>query len=60
MWWGLQIWEQKYAFSQSDKTDLNKNLDTKQKTIQAFNIDTQWFRKAKYENLPTLEIGVAR
>ena len=41
------------------KIDLNKKLDPKQKTIQAFNIDAKRFRKTKNENHSTQEIGVA-
>ena len=41
------------------KTDLNKKLDPKQKTIQACNIDAQRFRKTKNENPTMREIGVA-
>ena len=40
------------------KVDLNKKLDPMQKTIQAFNIDAQEFRKTRNENPPTWEIGV--
>ena len=40
------------------KTDLNKKLDTKEKTIQSFNIDAQGFRKTGKENPSTWEIGV--
>ena len=32
--------------------DLNKKLDPKQNTIQAFNIDAQGFRKTRNENPP--------
>ena len=38
------------------KLDLNKKLDPKQKTIQAFNIDAQGFRKTKNENPPIGEM----
>ena len=40
------------------KIDLNKKLDPKEKTNQAFNIDVWEFRKTKNENPPTWEIGV--
>ena len=40
------------------KRDLNKKLDSKQKTIQNFTIDAQGFRKTKNENPPTWEIEV--
>ena len=40
------------------KIDLNKKFDSKQKTIQAFNIDAQGFRKTRNENPPIQEIGV--
>ena len=39
--------------------DLNKKFDSKKKTVQIFNIDTQQFRKSKIENPPTREIGVS-
>ena len=39
------------------KIDLKKKLDPMQKTIQAFNIDAQEFRKTRNENPPTWEIG---
>ena len=39
--------------------DLNKKFDSKKKTVQIFNIDTQRFRKSKNENPPTWEVGVA-
>ena len=45
--------------SQPVKTDLNKKLLPKQKTIEIFIIDAQAFRKTKNENPPTREIGVA-
>ena len=48
------------TYQQSIKIDLNKKLDSKQKTIQIFNIDAQGFRKPKKnENPPILEIGVS-
>ena len=40
------------------KIDLDKKLDSKQKTIQTFNIDAQGFRKTRNENPPTQETGV--
>ena len=40
------------------KLDIDKKLLPKQKTIQNFNIDAPWFRKARNENPPILEIGV--
>ena len=39
------------------KTDLDKKLDPKLKTIQQFNIDAQRFKKIKNENPLTWEIG---
>ena len=39
---GGTIWEQ---YSHPVKIDVNKKLDSKQKTIQTFNIDAQGFRK---------------
>ena len=44
--------------SQFVKIDLNKKLDSKQKTFQTFNIDAQGFRKTRNENAPTQEKGV--
>ena len=38
--------------SQPTKIDLNKKSFPKQKTIQNFTIDAQWFRKTKNENPP--------
>ena len=40
------------------KIDLKKKWLPKQKTIQNCNIDAQRFRKTRYENPPTREIGV--
>ena len=40
------------------KIDLNKKLDSKEKTIQTFNIDAKGFRKTRNENPLTPEIGV--
>ena len=40
------------------KTDLDKKLDPKKKTIQTFNIDAQGFRKTRNENPQMQEIGV--
>ena len=37
------------------KTDLDKKLDPKKKTIQTFNIDTQGFRKTRNEKPPMQE-----
>ena len=37
------------------KTDLDKKLDPKKKTIQTFNIDAQGCRKTKNENRPMQE-----
>ena len=51
--------DQKLSLTQPVKIDLNKKLDSKQKTIQIFNIDAQGFRKSKNENPMTWEIGVA-
>ena len=45
--------------TQHAKVDLDKKLDPKQKTIQTSVIDAQGFRKAKNENPPTWEMGVA-
>ena len=45
-------------FSHPAKIDSNKEWLPKQKTIQNFNIDAQWFRKTRNENPPTQEIGV--
>ena len=47
-----------FAQTQPVKLDLNKKLGPKQKTIQAFNIDAQGFRKTRNENPLTWEIGV--
>ena len=44
--------------AQPAKLDLNKKSFPKQKTIQNFTIDAQGFRKTKYENPPTSEMGV--
>ena len=44
--------------SQPVKINLNKKLDSKQKTSQIFNIDAQEFRKTKNENPPSQEMGV--
>ena len=44
--------------TQPVKIDLNKKLDSKQKTIQTSNINPQGFRKTKNENPLTWEIGV--
>ena len=38
--------------------DLNQKLDSKQKTMQTFNIDGKGFRKTRNENPSTQEIGV--
>ena len=48
----------KMHLSHNVKIDLNKKLDPKQKTIQAFNIDSQGFRKTRHENPSTWEMGV--
>ena len=48
-----------YLDPQPVKVDLDKKLDSKQKTFQIFNIEAQVLRKTKNENPPTLEIGVA-
>ena len=45
------------SYTQPLKLSLNKKLFPKQKTIQAFNIDAEGFRKTRNENLPTWEIG---
>ena len=37
------------------KLDLNKKLNPKQKTIQAFSVDAKEFRKTRNENPPTWE-----
>ena len=37
------------------KTDLDKKLDPKKKTIQTFNIDAQGFRKTRNEKPPMQE-----
>ena len=44
--------------SQPVKSNLNKKLDPKEKTIQAFNIDAKGFRKSRNENPPSWEVGV--
>ena len=44
--------------TQPVKIDLNKKLGLKQKTIQAFNIAVQRFKKTKHEYPFTWEIGV--
>ena len=44
--------------AQPVKINLNKKLDSKQKTSQIFNIDAQGFGKTKNENPPTQEIRV--
>ena len=46
------------SLTQPIKVDLNKKLDSKQKTIQIFNIDAQGLRKTKNINPPTREIRV--
>ena len=40
------------------KIDLDKKLNSKQKTIQSFNIDAQGLRKARNENPLIWETGV--
>ena len=45
--------------TQPVKIGLNKELNSKQKTIQIFNIDAQGYRKPKNKNPPMREIGVA-
>ena len=40
------------------KTNLDKKLDPKKKTIQTFNIDAKGLRKTRNENPPMQEIGV--
>ena len=53
-------WEAQGEIPQPAITDLNTKSFLKQKTIQNFTIDAQWFRKTKNENPPTQEIGVPR
>ena len=48
-----------YTRTHPVKIDLDKKLDSKEQTIQTFNIDAQGFRKTRNENPPMLEIGVA-
>ena len=48
----------KYCQAHPAKIDLSKKCLLKQKTIQNFNVDVQGFRKTRYENPPTREIGV--
>ena len=45
--------------TQPAKVDLNKKSFPKQKTIQKFTIGAQGLRKAKNDNPPTWEMGVA-
>ena len=40
------------------KIDLNKKFDSKQNTIQTFNMDAQGFRKTKNESPSKWERGV--
>ena len=47
-----------FAPPQPVKINLNKKLDSKQKTIQTFNIDALGFRKTSNENFPLWEIWV--
>ena len=42
------------------KIDLNKKRDSKQKTIQTFNIDGQRFRKTENGSPLTQDVRVAR
>ena len=49
-----------FVRAQPVKIHLNKKLDPKEKTIQAFNIDAKGFRKTKNENPPTWEMGFTR
>ena len=44
-----------HSVAQPVKLDLNKKLDPKKKTIQAFNIDAYGLRKTRNENPPTWE-----
>ena len=48
----------KNDYTQPIKIDLNKKLESKQKTIQTFNIDAQGFRKTINENPLMQETGV--
>ena len=55
----IGILAQEVVLTQPVKIDLNEKLDSKQKTIQTFNIDAKRFRKTKNKNLLTREVGVA-
>ena len=55
---GLHVNQDLLGQAQPFKSNLNKKLDPKQKTIQTFNIDAKRFRKTKNENSLPLEIGV--
>ena len=56
----LEIWiaSTDRRITHTVKTDLDKKLLPKQKTIQTFNIDAKGFRKTRNESLPTCEIGI--
>ena len=54
----LKVFSTKAKQPHPIKIDLNKKLDSKQKTIQTFNIDAQRLRKMKIENPLTQEMGV--
>ena len=56
----VKHFQDKILLSQPVKSNHDKKLDPKQKTIQAFNINAQGFRKTRNENHPTWEKGVAR
>ena len=44
--------------AQPVKIHLDKKLDSKEKTNQAFNIDAKGFRKTRNENLQSWDIGI--
>ena len=57
--WAMQfLCSDFFSVSHPVKIDLNKELDSKQKTIQTLNINAQGFRKTKNENSPKQKIGV--
>ena len=62
-YWGtfLKVYKRHKVYeliSHHAKIDLYKKLDSKQRTIQVFNIDAQGFRKTRNENPPTWETEV--
>ena len=55
-YFAVQKW--KDHVSQPVRIDFNKKFDSKQETIQTFNIDAQGLRKTRNENPPTKVKGV--